>query len=117
MMNMLEVCRRELQWLDMSLNLNKSCALRMGERWEAPIAPPTVGGKPIPWVTKVRYLGVDILAAKTFSTCLHGAKIKFFQSLNTILGKIGDMNAISLILSLTTTNCFPVLCTGWRLAA
>ncbi len=84
----------------------------MGERWNVPIAPLTVGGKTIPWVPKVRYLGVDILAAKSFSICLHGSKIKFFQSLNTILGRIGDMNAISLILSLTTTNCFPVLMYG-----
>jgi len=74
-----------------------------------PIAPLSVGGTPIPWVTKIRYLGVDILSAKCFSICLHGAKIKFFQSLNAILGKIGDVNAIPLILSLTATNCNPVL--------
>ncbi len=112
MMIMLDVCRRELAWLDMSLNLKKSCAVRIGDRWGVPIAPLSVGGTPIPWVTKIRYLGVDILSAKCFSICLHGAKIKFFQSLNAILGKIGDVNAIPLILSLTATNCNPVLMYG-----
>ena len=36
---MLELCKRELDSLDMSLNVNKSSAMRIGERWEKPLPP------------------------------------------------------------------------------
>ncbi len=112
METMLEVCRLELLWLDMNLNLSKSSAIRIGDRWDAPISPLTVGGKKVPWAKDIKYLGVVIVALRVFSVDLHGAKVRYFQSLNAILGKIGDCSQISLILSLTATNCVPILFYG-----
>jgi len=80
----------------------------MGDRFDVPILPLTVGGKTIRWVQNLKYLGVVILAGNKFSVDLHGAKIGFFQSLNAILGKIGDCNAVSLVLGLAATNCVPI---------
>src|SRR6266496_3387239 len=57
MMIMLKICKDELSWLDMRLNVGKSCALRVGERWNVAIPPLTVGGIDIPWVGEIRYLG------------------------------------------------------------
>ncbi len=112
MLVMLDVCKRELQWLDMTINFEKSSAMRIGERFDVPIPPLIVGGRDIQWVNSIRYLGVVLVAGKIFSICLHTLKIKFFQGLNTILGKIGDMSNIPLILSLASTNCFPILLYG-----
>jgi len=53
-----------------------------------------------------------MVAASKFTICLHRAKIKYFQSLNAVLGKIGDMEAVGLILSLVATNCFPIVLSG-----
>ncbi len=55
---------------------------------------------------------MTILAASRFTICLHRAKIKYFQCLNTILGKIGDVHVVGLILSLIASNCTPVLVYG-----
>jgi len=43
MLNMLEVCKEELSWLDMRLNISKSSAIRIGERWDTPLSPLVVG--------------------------------------------------------------------------
>src|SRR6266568_7374964 len=78
----------------------------------APSPPLTFGDKNIPWETEIKYLGMAILAASRFTICLHRAKIKYFQCLNTILGKIGDVHVVGLILSLIASNCTPVLVYG-----
>ncbi len=109
MSRLLDVCREELDYLDMRLNVKKSSAIRIGSRWDSPTSPLQVGGQNIPWVQEIRYLGIVVVAAKTFQVCSHNAKIRYFQSLNSILGRIGDMEATALILSLTATNCLPIL--------
>jgi len=48
MLRMLNVCREELMWLDMRLNISKSSAIRIGERWDTPLSPLVVGQKSIP---------------------------------------------------------------------
>ena len=112
MNRMLAVCKRELDWLDMSLNVNKSSAIRIGERWEKRLPPLVVGDKDIPWGHELKYLGVVIVAAVKFLVALHPPKVKFFQSLNAIMGKIGDSQAVGLVLSLAATNCVPILLYG-----
>jgi len=112
MQAMLEVCRAELLWVDMNLNIEKSSAIRVGEGWKNPISPLSISNKNIPWEKEIKYLGMVIIAASRFTVCLHRAKIKYFQSLNAILGKVGDMQAVGLILSLAATNCFPILLYG-----
>ncbi len=112
MLKLLEVCREELMLIDMKLNVDKSSAIRVGGGWNRPIPPLTFGDKKIPWKAEITYLGMTILAASHFTLCLHRAKIKYFQCLNSILGKIGDMHAVGLILSLIASNCTPVLVYG-----
>jgi len=112
MQAMLEVCRAELLWVDMNLNIEKSSAIRVGEGWKNPISPLSISNKNIPWEKEIKYLGMVIIAASRFTVCLHRAKIKYFQSLNAILGKVGDMQAVGLILSVAATNCLPILLYG-----
>src|SRR5271155_1978037 len=72
----------------------------------------SIGHDPIAFLSEIKYLGMYITAGKHFSCNLHYNKIKFFRALNAILCKIGDTSAISLILSLASTNCFPILLYG-----
>ncbi len=84
----------------------------MGPRFQAPAVPLTVGGRSLPWVTEIKYLGVTLVGARSFTCDFHPAKIKFFRSLNCIFGKIGKMSAIPLILKIVSSNCNPSLLYG-----
>ena len=43
---------------------------------------------------------------------MHNAKVKFFRSLNSILGKVGTSSPISVSINLVTAYCNPVLLYG-----
>src|SRR6266568_288997 len=45
MHKLLEVCRAELEWSDMRLNIEKSSAIRVGGGWNTPIPPLIIGDK------------------------------------------------------------------------
>src|SRR6266496_3249616 len=109
---MLNICVDELKWLDMKLNVMKSACLRVGSRFQVPATPLLVGGIALPWVTEIKYLGVTLVGARSFVCDFHPAKTKFFRSLNSILGKIGNNSAIPLILKIVSTNCNPSLLYG-----
>src|SRR5258708_739918 len=109
---MLNICVEELTWLDMNLNVAKSACLRVGPRFLAPATTLVVGGRSLPWVTEIKYLGVPLVGDRSFTCDFHPAKTKFFRSLNCILGKIGDMAVIPLILKIVSTNCNPSLLYG-----
>jgi hypothetical protein len=72
----------------------------------------SIDNKCIEWGTEFRYLGVTIVAAKVFSCNLHTAKLKFYRSINGILGKIGSSPNIAVTLSLISSHCNPVLLYG-----
>ena len=73
---------------------------------------PLNGNDIINYSTEIKYLGLFIVAGKHFACNLHSCKIKFFRALNAILSKIGDMNAVNVILSLVASNCTPILLYG-----
>jgi len=109
---MLNICVDELKWLNMKLNVMKSACLRVGPRFQVPATPLLVGGIALPWVTEIKYLGVTLVGARSFVCDFHPAKTKFFRSLNSILGKIGNNSAIPLILKIVSSNCNPSLLYG-----
>ena len=111
--DMIAICKVELDWLDMKINVTKSDCIRVGPRFkfiDSIII--TIGNDTISWSHEIKYLGLYIVSGKHFSVNLHYCKMKFFRSLNSILSKIGDTNALTLILSLTSSNCYPILMYG-----
>ena len=51
---LLDKCEQELNWLGMSINVNKSCCMRVGPRYDAVCANITTGdGRQLPWVKAV----------------------------------------------------------------
>ena len=95
MRKMLDLCRQELIWLDMKLNVAKSGAMRIGARWQSVLPNLRVGEDEVVWVKEMTYLGVVIVAGRTFSIDCHPAKRKYYGSLNAILGRVADMSATS----------------------
>ena len=64
-----------------------------------------MGSDRIKITNEIKYLGIFIVSGKHFACNLHACKIKFFRALNAILGKIGDMSALSLILTGVQVAC------------
>ena len=108
----LRICESELSNLDMAINCNKSCCLRIGQRCDVSCAPISSSlGIIIPWVTQLRYLGVFITQSRTVKCALDYAKKSFYRSANMIFGKIGR-TASDFVLELIKSKCVPCLMYG-----
>ena len=110
--DIIAICKEELDCLDMRVNVSKSSCIRVGPRFARNTCHISMGNDHIRITKEIKYLGIFIVSGKRFACNLHACKIKFFRALNAILGKIGDMTALNLILSLTSTNCTPILMYG-----
>jgi hypothetical protein len=109
---MINVCKSELEWLDMAINSKKSNCIRVGKRFDEVTAQLFFDRSALNWCTELPYLGVVIKSAKVFKCSLHVAKTKFYRSLNGILGKVGSTPPISVTLSLIASHCNPILLYG-----
>ena len=79
---MIDICKHELDWLDMKINVKKSVCLRIGKRFNITAADILIDGKPIVASKEFRYLGMYIVASKSFVCNMHEAKMKYFRCLN-----------------------------------
>ena len=89
---LLHLCEKELDWLDLSINVKKSSCIRVGPRHNSickPIAT-HIGGALI-WVRTLRYLGVYICSDRVFRCSLCNSKKSFHRAFNCIYGKIGGV--------------------------
>jgi hypothetical protein len=91
---MIDICKNELDWLDMHINVKKSSCMRIGKSWKAATSNILVVDKPLAWSHEIKYLGVYIISDKTFNCNTHEAKLKFYRSVNGILGKIGTASSL-----------------------
>ena len=88
--NLLVACERELSWLDMKLNVNKSCCMRIGPRYSVKCCKIISNcGYSLPWVNEIRYLGVNIIQSQMFKCSFDRAKRAFYRSLDAVFDRIG----------------------------
>ena len=93
-------CERELLWLGMSINIKKSCCMRIGPRFAAPCGNIfTTSGLSVPWVGEIRYLGVYIISSKLFKCSFDQSKRLFYISINAVFGRIGRMASEEVVIS------------------
>jgi len=88
-------CERELEWLDMRINVKKSHCLRIGPRFNISCARSTTSdGHSIPWVEEIRYLGVGlhIVARQQFKCSVTHAKQSVYRSTNACLVKSVELH-------------------------
>ena len=109
---MIDICKKELDWLDMRVNINKSSFLRIGKRYNTSTSDVFISDTPIAKSNEIKYLGIYIKSGRNFSCNMHCAKIKYFRCLNGILGKVGTSSSIDIILSLVSSFATPVLLYG-----
>ena len=67
MQDMLEVCEAEINWLDMSFNIDKSMVMRIGLRYDSVCAELKIGDNNLKYVITIKYLGIFLRANKIFS--------------------------------------------------
>jgi exonuclease III len=109
---MIDLCKAELDWLDMIINVKKSASIRIGKRVKSVVSCLVVNDQKLAWVDEVKYLGIYIMSAASFKCNLHYTKMKFYRALNGILGKIGSSSSIDVTLSLVSSFANPVLLFG-----
>jgi hypothetical protein len=116
MQKMIDIVKNELDWIDLSINVKKSVCLRIGKRFKMHTADILIIEKPVAVVQEFKYLGMYIVSAKSFKVNLHETKMKYFRSLNGILGKVGSSCPLNVVLSLVNSFSTPVLLYGLEIA-
>jgi len=105
MQEMIDICKKELDCLDMSINIkelvNNLTSTPLIFWLQACLA----GTKS----KEFRYLGLYIMAARSFKCNMHEPKMKYFRSLTGILGKVGTSCSLNVVLSLVNSFATPVL--------
>ena len=110
--SMLNVCKLELDLLDLKLNASKSVCLRFGKAYKRKCTNLTLEGEMIPWVSEARYLGVFLISGTKFGCNLDKAKAKFYRSSNAILSKLGYQKNPAVALNLIASIALPSLLYG-----
>ena len=112
---LLHCCEEELTWLDMNINFQKSCCLRVGPRCDVTCAViSSSNGRSLPWVTEMRYLGVYFINSRTLKCSLDAAKRGFYRAANSIFGKVGRTASEEVVLHLVKYKCMPILLYGFE---
>ena len=107
------MCERELNRLDLLVNVKKSCCMRVGPRNDASCAAILCDDNtPLQWVDCIRYLGVVLVRSCKFKCSLENAKRSFFRSVNALFSKIGRSASEDLFLHLVNSKCLPILLYG-----
>lgn len=106
---MINIVCQTLADIDLKLNSNKSCCIRIGKRCYADCTDVQSSFGPIPWMSKTSYLGIEILKAPKFSICYDNVKSNFYSSFNALYGKLGAINDVTVSLKLVFSIALPCL--------
>ena len=58
----IDICKTELDWLDMRINVRKSTCIRVGNRFNVTTCSVKVGGNALTLAAEIKYLGLYIVA-------------------------------------------------------
>jgi len=109
----LYICASELEFLDMAINVGKSACMRFRPRFKNACVDIVVSGHSVKWEMSARYLGVYLESSTKFK-CSFSKKTKrdFFQSFNSIFGKIGRSTPEEVLFELIKSKCLLILLYG-----
>ena len=86
--SLLPKCESELAWLDMRINVAKSCCLRLLSRYNVTCANlVTRTGDKLQWASEIRYIDVYIVSSRRFRCNISYAKQSFYRAANAIIWK------------------------------
>ena len=98
--------------LDLQINFNKSCCLRVGTRFSKNCGLLKINNEPLVWVQEAKYLGLTISASSHFRCNWRPVKRQFFSAVNRILASLGSNPNFNVVLSLFQAACVPILTYG-----
>jgi len=111
--SMLSLVEWELLRLDLRLNVDKCCCIRVGARFDKVCATlTTVNNAKIRWCNRMRYLGIWICSSRRFSCDFSTARRSFNRAANTVLSKVGATASEEVLVQLIKSKCIPVLLFG-----
>jgi hypothetical protein len=108
----MSLCSKVLGNLDMPINVNKCCCIRIGLRAEVPCAQLLLCKTPIPWVSDIKILGLHVCNGKRFNCDRSHVRSKFYRCVNSILGRIPPSGDASSLLTLIMSKSLPKLLYG-----
>ena len=83
------ICERELDALDLVMNVKKSCCMRIGQRSNVICQRlRSLSGAFLPWLTEIKYLGVHIVESKSFKISTDQSRRSFYRAANAIFGSV-----------------------------
>jgi len=98
--NLLNTCERELQALDLVINVKKSCCLRIGPRNDVNCERLcSLSGTLLPWTKEVKYLGIYLVSSKRFKISTEHSRRSFYRAANAIFGRIGRIATEEVVLT------------------
>lgn len=106
---MINLCCMELKEIDLNLNLKKSCCIRIGKKHSVPCSDITTSHGIIPWVKRVKYLGLLVLGGNTLKFSFDESKCKFYSSFNAFYSKLGSIADPNVTLHLLESISIPTL--------
>ena len=106
---LVNACESELCSLDMLINATKSACMRVGPRYNVVCSSIVAGNQNLPWVDKMRYLGIFFINSRNFRCSLDHAKLSFHRSINAVFGKVGRLASEDVVLHLVDSKCMPIL--------
>jgi hypothetical protein len=90
--------------------VNKSSCIRIDRRFKYACAGiSTPDGEVIPWVSDIRYLGVDITCSGKLSCSMSKATCKFNSAVNAVIGKLENRVHEEVSIQLIPSKCLPIL--------
>lgn len=110
---MFVLVQRELAWLNLCLNVDKCCCMRVGPRHNASFTPIVcLDGRHISLVKEIRYLGIFMVSGNVMRSSLHYAKRCFFRASNAIFSQVLHVASDSVVMHLLKVKCLPILLFG-----
>ena len=108
MHDMLNICCKIANELDLKFNGKKSIVMRIGNRCNMQCNELLLDGTVLPFVDELKYLGVIIRKSLKFSRSLSSSKIKFYRSFNSIYSKVPGAPE-DVLIHLFKSFCLPII--------
>jgi len=112
--SLVTACEKVLLALDMSLNADKSCCMRIGSNCANVCMHDSCQ---LSWVKELCYLVIFIVSSRSFKCSLDHAKRSFYRAANSIFGKIGRIASEDVLIELLKTKCMPTLLYGFEVCS
>ena len=109
MQNMLDICGSYAGDFDVKFNCIKSVAMRIGPRHNYVCAELFLCGRPLTYISSIKYLGTYIISARTFTCTYEHVKLKFYRAFNALYSRSHCFNSEMVSVELLKAYCIPLL--------